>query len=173
MPAKKVQTMAERVELLAAPPLALSLHWRNGKLVGLGLRRAKALHLPVDASAEARAMHAALVRLAAGRPANFPALPLAWEILPPFTRTVLQTLFDSVPSGRTVTYGELAALSGQPGKARAVGQAMARNPWPLFVPCHRVLGAGGGLTGYTNPHGVDLKALLLALEAQAVACVPE
>jgi len=84
--------------------------------------------------------------------------------VPPFTRQVLEALLARVGHGETVTYGELAALAGQPGKARAVGQAMARNPWPLIVPCHRVLGAGGCLTGYTNPHGLPLKELLLQME---------
>ncbi|MDR3640937.1 MAG: MGMT family protein [Humidesulfovibrio sp.] len=154
----------ERVETVAAPPLALRLHWRGGRITRLELRRAEAVELPRDATPEARAVHAALTLLAAGKPAAFPILPLDWDALPPFTRGVLQTLYERVGSGSTVSYGELAALSGQPGKARAVGQAMARNPWPLIVPCHRVLGAGGGLTGYTNPHGVDLKALLLTLE---------
>jgi len=172
MMARKQQTMstrdetlgADRVEIVAAPPLALRLYWRGGVLTHLELRRAEARELQPDASPEACAVHKALSRLAEGKEAAFPSLPLAWETLPAFTRQVLQTLYERVGSGSTVTYGELAALSGQGGKARAVGQAMARNPWPLIVPCHRVLGAGGGLTGYTNPHGLDLKALLLRLE---------
>jgi len=159
----------ERVELLAAPPLELALHWRGGQVVRLTLGKAEARSgaalLPPDASPEARAVHQALALLAAGQPAVFPALPLCWDALPPFTADVLRTLYRQVPSGQTVTYGQLAALAGHPGKARAVGQAMARNPWPLVVPCHRVLGAGGALTGYTNPYGLDLKALLLALES--------
>jgi len=162
--ASATRTMPERVEIVAAPPLALALCWRGAELVRLDLRRAEAPQLPADASPEACAVHAALARLAAGEPAEFPRLPLAWGQLAPFTRTVLETLYGSVGFGATVTYGELARLAGQPGKARAVGQAMARNPWPLVVPCHRVLGAGGGLTGYTNPHGLELKALLLRLE---------
>jgi len=159
----------EREERLAAPPLELTLHWRGGQLVRLTLGRAEATSapqsLPPDASSEARAAHQALARLAAGQAVRFPDLPLCWEALPPFTAHILRTLLERVPSGCTVTYGELAALAGHPGKARAVGQAMARNPWPLIVPCHRVLGAGGALTGYTNPHGLDLKALLLVLES--------
>ena len=53
-----------------------------------------------------------------------------------------------VPSGRTITYGELARRTGYPGAARAVGGAMARNPIPIVIPCHRVVGAGGTITGY-------------------------
>jgi methylated-DNA-[protein]-cysteine S-methyltransferase len=154
----------QRVETVAAPPLSLRLHWRGGRIFRMDLRKAEAEELAADASQEAQAVHAALVRLTKGLSPDFPPLPLTWDILPAFTRQVLQTLYERVGVGETVTYGELAALSGQGGKARAVGQAMARNPWPLIVPCHRVLGAGGGLTGYTNPHGLDLKALLLRLE---------
>jgi len=162
--AKQGDCGLERVETLAAPPLALAMHWRGGLVVALRLARAEAARLDADASGEARAVQAALARLAAGQPADFPLLPLAWELVPPFTRQVLHTLLARVGHGETVTYGELARLAGQPGKARAVGQAMARNPWPLVVPCHRVLGAGGCLTGYTNPHGLPLKELLLHME---------
>lgn len=154
----------ERIETVAAAPLELTLCWRGGRVVGLRLRRAEADALPRGASPEARAVQAALKRLAAGKPAEFPDLPLDWDALPGFTRRVLETLFARVGHGATVTYGELARLAGEPGKARAVGQVMARNPWPLLVPCHRVLGSTGGLTGYTNPHGLGLKALLLRLE---------
>jgi len=157
------------VEVVAAPPLALEIVWRGGRVAALRLGRAEVVRLESDASPvaspEARAVHAALMRLAARQPADFPALPLAWEAVPPFTRQVLQTLLARVGHGETVTYGGLAALAGHPGKARAVGQAMARNPWPLVVPCHRVLGAGGALTGYTNPHGLPLKELLLHMES--------
>lgn len=162
--AETPKDLAEFEELVAVPPLSLRLYWRAGRIARLSLGRAEADSLPSAASPEAAAIHAALARLALGSPADFPPLPLDWDGVPPFTRSVLAALFEGVPHGRTVTYGGLAKLAGHPGKARAVGQAMARNPWPLVVPCHRVLGAGGGLTGYTNPHGLDLKALLLRLE---------
>ena len=68
-----------------------------------------------------------------------------------------------IPYGRTATYGELAARAGSPRAARAVGQAMARNPVPLVVPCHRVVAGGGGLGGFGG--GLDLKRRLLDLEA--------
>lgn len=164
MPRVKTPPPAERVELVAAPPLSLRIFWRGGKVAQLSLGRAEADMLAPDASEPARGVHAALRALATGRPAAFPDLPLDWERVPPFSRKVLRALYDHVPAGSTVTYGELAALAGEGGKARAVGQVMARNPWPLVVPCHRVLGGGGALTGYTNPHGLDLKALLLSLE---------
>jgi len=162
---KKTAAQAgEREETVAAAPLELTLCWRGARVAGLRLRRAAADALPRGASPEARAVQAALKRRGAGGPARFPDLPLDWDSLPGFTRRVLERLFAWVGHGAVVTYGELARLAGEAGKARAGGQAMARNPWPLVVPCHRVLGSTGGLTGYTNPHGLGLKALLLRLE---------
>ncbi len=81
--------------------------------------------------------------------------------LPTFHREVLTTLRSEVRYGETVTYGVLAALAGRPGAARAVGNAMNRNPTPLFVPCHRVLAANG--IGGFGP-GEALKRRLLATE---------
>ncbi|MBV8949835.1 MAG: methylated-DNA--[protein]-cysteine S-methyltransferase [Actinobacteria bacterium] len=83
----------------------------------------------------------------------------------PFRRTVLETLRREVPWGETVTYGELAAMAGAPGAARAVGTAMARNPVPLVVPCHRVVASGGRIGGYGGgAHGVAMKRVLLERE---------
>lgn len=74
-----------------------------------------------------------------------------------------------VPYGRTVSYAELARRIGRPGAARAVGRANATNPISIVVPCHRVVGAGGALTGYAG--GVDRKRELLAMEAAAASAV--
>ena len=83
----------------------------------------------------------------------------------PFRRHVLETLRSDVPWGETVTYGELAEMAGTPGAARAVGTAMARNPVPLAVPCHRVVASGGRIGGYGGGmHGIATKRALLALE---------
>lgn len=79
-----------------------------------------------------------------------------------FQLAVLERLRD-VPYGLTTTYGELAAALGRPSAARAVATAVARNPVSIVVPCHRVVGSGGALTGYAG--GVERKAWLLALEA--------
>jgi O-6-methylguanine DNA methyltransferase len=87
----------------------------------------------------------------------------------PFLRDVYGAL-RTVPFGATVTYGELARLAGHPTKARAVGQAMHRNPIPIFVPCHRVVRTGGGLGGWSGPAG--WKEQLLALERVAGVVPP-
>ena len=81
--------------------------------------------------------------------------------LAPFTVTVLGEL-AKVPYGNTATYGELAARAGRPKAARAVGMVMNRNPIPVVLPCHRIVGASGSLVGYGG--GLDRKIALLQLE---------
>jgi methylated-DNA-[protein]-cysteine S-methyltransferase len=80
----------------------------------------------------------------------------------PFRRTVLETLHRSVAPGQVVTYGALAGRAGSPRAARAVGTAVARNPIPIVVPCHRVLPGGGGIGAYGG--GPERKRALLELE---------
>ena len=78
-----------------------------------------------------------------------------------FTRQVL-TRLAKVPHGQLTTYGALAKAAGRPRAARAVGTVMNRNPIPIVLPCHRVVGANGDLVGYGG--GLDRKRLLLSLE---------
>jgi len=73
-----------------------------------------------------------------------------------------------IPPGQTRTYGEIAKAVGQPAAAQKVGQAMAKNPVPIIVPCHRVSGANGKLGGFSAPGGRATKAKLLALEGAHV-----
>jgi methylated-DNA-[protein]-cysteine S-methyltransferase len=87
-------------------------------------------------------------------------LPLDVRVAP-FHADVLAEL-ARVPYGRTDTYGSLAAKVGRPRAARAVGTVMNRNPIPIVLPCHRILGANGSLTGYAG--GLDVKLRLLQLE---------
>ena len=88
-------------------------------------------------------------------------LPLDVALLADFNRRVLREL-ARVPYGEIVTYGELAARSARPRAARAVGMVMNRNPLPIVLPCHRVIGANGKLTGYAG--GLERKEALLRLE---------
>lgn len=96
----------------------------------------------------------------AGRRRGFD-VELDLRALPPFTLGVLDQL-ARVPYGKTTTYGELAAKVGHPRAARAVGTVMHRNRLPIVLPCHRVVGATGDLTGYAG--GLDRKITLLELE---------
>jgi methylated-DNA-[protein]-cysteine S-methyltransferase len=81
----------------------------------------------------------------------------------PFQRTTWKAL-RTIPAGRTATYGEIAAQIGSPSSARAVGLANSLNPVAIVVPCHRVVGAGGKLTGYAG--GLERKRWLLEHEAK-------
>ena len=74
-----------------------------------------------------------------------------------------------IPAGQTMTYGELAKAMGQPGTARAVGQALGRNPIPVIIPCHRILAAGGKPGGFSAPGGRATKARMLATEGVSIA----
>jgi len=92
-------------------------------------------------------------------------LPIDLRGVPAFQRTVLEELLR-VDYGEVATYGALAARVGKPRAARAVGGALNRNPVPIVVPCHRIVGAGGSLVGYGG--GLDRKRALLELEGVAV-----
>lgn len=70
----------------------------------------------------------------------------------------------SIPAGQTKTYGEIAKILNRPGAARAVGQALSRNPLTLIIPCHRVIAAGGLSGGFTAHGGLETKARMLAIE---------
>jgi methylated-DNA-[protein]-cysteine S-methyltransferase len=79
----------------------------------------------------------------------------------PFLRRVYEIVAE-IPRRKTLTYAEIAELAGRPGAARAVGAAMARNPFAPLIPCHRVVGSDGRLTGYGG--GLDMKRRLLEME---------
>jgi methylated-DNA-[protein]-cysteine S-methyltransferase len=100
-------------------------------------------------------------RYVAGRPVDFSNYPIDLADRPPFHRRLLLAA-RRIPYGEVRTYGWLAKQTGRPRAARAAGQAMAANPLPLVIPCHRVVGAGGALTGFGG--GLALKRALLQLE---------
>lgn len=91
-------------------------------------------------------------------------VPVDLTALTPFQREVLDAC-RTVAYGDTITYGQLARLIGRPDASRAVGGAMARNPIPLVLPCHRIVASSGRLGGFSAEQGVRLKQWLLDLEA--------
>lgn len=94
--------------------------------------------------------------------------PLDLQLLTEFQKDVLLRL-KSIPAGSVITYGDLARAAGRPGGARAVGQALAANPLPLALPCHRVVASDGGLGGFSSRGGVKDKAALLRMEGVDLA----
>jgi len=90
-------------------------------------------------------------------------VPLDMALAPPFHRAVWEAA-RHIPVGETLGYGEFAALLGQPGAARAVGQALGANPFAPIVPCHRVLAKNQGAGGFSAPGGVDTKLRMLQIE---------
>jgi methylated-DNA-[protein]-cysteine S-methyltransferase len=91
-------------------------------------------------------------------------IPLDFDdSVPEFHRRVYEVA-RTIGPGRTLSYGEIAARVGEPDAARAVGQALGRNPIPIIVPCHRVLAANGGTGGFSAPGGTATKLQLLAIE---------
>ncbi len=86
-----------------------------------------------------------------------------WRLMSEAQRRVLGTLYETVPYGRVVTYGELAHRSGSGIPPRGIGSIMGSNPIPIVVPCHRVV-AGDGLGGFSGGSGVESKRRLLTLE---------
>lgn len=141
--------------LIISPVGALTLVEEDGKITGLHFGGSAANDTsPVLDKAEAQ-----LHEYFAGTRQCFD-LPLA-PAGTPFQRAVWDALCD-IPYGETRTYAQIAAAVGNPKACRAVGMANNRNPIAILIPCHRVIGADGRLTGYAG--GLDVKKALLALE---------
>ena len=114
---------------------------------------------------------AAIRELLTGEPVDLTGVVLDEEGLPAFDRAAW-AVARTVPPGETITYGEIAARIGDPQAARAVGRAMGANPFPIIVPCHRVLGADGKMGGFSAAGGVVAKARLLSIERARIDGAP-
>lgn len=145
------------------PQGLVAVHWQASPAHPAGLAGEADAPLTQALRCAASQWLAHLREYFAGRRRAFP-LEIAWGALPPFQRKVLQAT-AAIPYGETRTYGQVAAAVGKPRAARAVGRALATNPMPIVIPCHRVVSADGRLRGYSGLGGLTTKARLLALES--------
>jgi len=121
--------------------------------------------------AEVAAAIVDITALLDGEPRSLSHIRLDRAALPEFEARVYAAA-QAIPPGETLTYGEVAARIGEPGAAQAVGRALGRNPWPVVVPCHRVVAAGGKLHGFSAPGGLDTKRRILAIEGSSLRGAP-
>ncbi|WP_045218899.1 methylated-DNA--[protein]-cysteine S-methyltransferase [Desulfonatronum thioautotrophicum] len=148
-------------DIICVEPLTVNLSWEADRLQSIALRWSEAGDVSTIRTKWAKPFQESLQRYLDKQEPDWPEFTLADTGMSDFTLRILQRL-RMVPFGAWSSYGRLAAESGHPGAARAVGRVMAGNPWPLLFPCHRVLGKKGQLTGF-GP-GLDLKRYLLAIE---------
>ena len=113
----------------------------------------------------------AIVSLLRGARVDLSGLPLDMAAVPDFHRQVYDVA-RTIPPGATLSYGQIADRLGSRGLARAVGQALGRNPFPIVVPCHRVLAAGGRVGGFSAGGGITTKLRLLAIEGRHDTATP-
>ena len=158
---------------LAAPFGPLSIAAGDDGVIGVSFGPADDLvaeladQLPrAEFDSEGPAVAGARAQLAdyiAGRRDTFD-VAIDWRRVKGFRRAVLETLYET-PFGTTVSYRDLACALGKPGAARAVGTAMANNPYAVIVPCHRVIRTGGAIGGFGGArNALDIKRWLLARE---------
>ncbi len=157
--------------------------WRGGRIAGVQLpeadeaatrsRLARRFSAAVEAEPEpaVRAAVDAIVGLLEGEARDFADLDLDMDAVAEFDRCVYRVARD-IPVGETLTYGEVAQRCGQPGAAQAVGRALGRNPFPIVVPCHRVLAARGRIGGFSANGGVGTKRRILAIESRHARGAP-
>jgi len=156
-----VETALGRFRVVVSSRGLLSVELKPDSLAALAKRLERALGAPVALERDDRQPVLRQIAEYAARKRRRFQTPLDWSLVRGFQRRVLGEL-AKVRFGHTLSYGELASRVGKPGAARAVGGAMAKNPIPLVVPCHRVLAAGNKLGGFGG--GLPLKRALLSLE---------
>jgi methylated-DNA-[protein]-cysteine S-methyltransferase len=120
-----------------------------------------------EPAAEVKRAVDGIVAMLGGGPSDLSKVPLDMSLVPPFHRHVYDAA-RNLPRGTTTTYGALAEQIGAQGAARAVGQALARNPFALIVPCHRVVASNGRMGGFSADGGITTKLRLLAIEGAAI-----
>jgi methylated-DNA-[protein]-cysteine S-methyltransferase len=154
---------------------AVGLAWREREIIGVRLpestadktRAWLARRFP-DASEAAPPPHIQrviddIVALLRGAKPDFAQVALAMDEVPEFHRRVYE-IARAIPPGQTLSYGEIATRLGDRLLARDVGSALGKNPFPIIVPCHRVLAADGKTGGFSAPGGVTTKLKMLSIE---------
>ncbi len=169
--------------LFPTPVGTCAIAWRDGKVCGSHLpeatpeltagRMAKRAGgafegVPPDFVKDAIA---GIQELVSGLPNDLAFVDCDFSAIDPFALGVYR-LSRAIPPGQTRTYGDLANELGDKSYARAVGRALGANPFPIIVPCHRILGAGGKLTGFSAGGGVNTKLRLLEIEKAQIGDVP-
>ncbi|WP_051617093.1 methylated-DNA--[protein]-cysteine S-methyltransferase [Desulfonatronovibrio hydrogenovorans] len=150
-------------EYFANRYFSLTVAWRDDLIHHISLGPGQVGHVSSKSRPYSRIINQAMVLYEKKTVFSWPDPPLDWSIITStFHKKVLTTLVEQVGFGQTISYGKLAALSGSPRAARAVGRAMATNPWPLIIPCHRVLTARKTIGGFSS--GTEIKTALLGLE---------
>ena len=114
-------------------------------------------------TAEVQSIISGILALLRGEIPDFAGVVLSMEELPEFNRRVYE-IARTIPPGQTLSYGEIATKLGDRLLARDVGAALGKNPFPIIVPCHRVLAAGGKMGGFSAPGGVSTKLKMLSIE---------
>jgi methylated-DNA-[protein]-cysteine S-methyltransferase len=157
--------------------------WRGGSVTGVQLpegdvaatrTRMRRRHGEAPEAGPPAAVRDVIERvrgLLAGGRDDLADVALDFGALPAFHRRVYE-IARAIPPGATLTYGEVAARLGEPGAARAVGHALGRNPFPIIVPCHRVLAADGRMHGFSAHGGTTTKRRLLLIEGAALRDPP-
>jgi len=126
---------------------------------------------PCEPPGFVRAAIGRIQALLAGAKDDLADLPLDLEGVPPFHRRVYEVT-RAIPPGEVLTYGEVARRIGEPGAARAVGQALGKNPFAPVIPCHRVLAAGGQPGGFSAEGGAGTKLRMLEIERARLGAGP-
>jgi methylated-DNA-[protein]-cysteine S-methyltransferase len=164
-----------RYTLFDTPLGACGVVWNERGLTGVHLPDADAARTraglerrfpdaePSAATPDARAAIDGMIALLRGEKRDLREIVLDFEGVRAFNRRVYE-LARTIPPGSVVTYGDMARRLCQPGVARAVGQALGHNPWPIVVPCHRVVAADGRMGGFSAPGGVSTKRRMLEIE---------
>ncbi len=172
--------MSESFTLFETPIGTGGIAWNARGVSGVQLPEADAARVrarlrrrvpqAIESPPSAEIQHAveAMTALLRGEASDLSSVRLDLEGVPAFDRSVY-AVARTIPAGETVSYGQIASRLGDARLAREVGQALARNPFPMIVPCHRVISAGGKLGGFSARGGVATKQRLLEIEQANVS----